>query len=71
MVCDHAVDLDRDLVCVESGAYVTLYSSCKFFERKERGRPIVSKEEITARFKSGLIDLRGGKKPPPGQSNQQ
>lgn len=49
------------MVCVEYGAYVFLYSSCRSFERAERGEPVVSKEEVDGRFKSGLIDLRGGK----------
>jgi hypothetical protein len=61
IVCVHAADFERDLVCMEYGAYVLLYSSCKSFERVERGRPIVSKDEVGGKFKSGLVDLRGGK----------
>ena len=40
------------------GAYVLLYSSCRSFERRERGLPIVMKEEVEGKFGSGLVDLR-------------
>jgi len=61
MACAHAADFERWLVCMEYGAYVSLYSSCGSYEKAVRGQPAVSEEEVEARFKSGL-DLRRGKK---------
>lgn len=61
MVCAHAANFERELVCLNYGAYVFLYSSCASFERRERGLPIVMKEEVEGKFESGLVDLRGRK----------
>jgi hypothetical protein len=61
-VCAHAADFERELVCLKYGAYVFLYSSCGSFERRERGLPIVMKEEVEGKFGSGLVDLRGRKR---------
>jgi hypothetical protein len=62
VVCAHAAHFEGWLICTEYGAYVSLHSSCGSFERAERGQPIVSEKEVEARFKSGLVDLRGGKR---------
>jgi hypothetical protein len=61
MVCAHAAHFERQLVCLEYGAYVLLYSSCRSFERKEKGLPYDKKEDIEAKYGSGLVDLRGPK----------
>lgn len=58
MVCAHAAGLERELVCLEYGSYVFLYSSCRSFESREQGLLIVKKEEISGRFASGILDLR-------------
>jgi hypothetical protein len=62
MVCARAGDFERELVCMEYRAYVLLYSSCKSFERKEKGLPVINIEEVNQKFASGLIDMRGGKR---------
>lgn len=61
MVCAHSGDYERELVCMEYGACVLIYLSCKSLERREKGLPIVTKEEVEGTCESGLIDLRGGK----------
>ncbi len=61
MLCAHAAHFERELVCLEYGAYVLLYSSCKSFERKEKGLPVVNKEEVREKFGFGLVELRGRK----------
>jgi len=60
-VCTHAANLERELVCLEYGAYVLLYSSCSSFERREKGLPVVEKNEVQGKFESGLVNMRGRK----------
>jgi hypothetical protein len=61
-VCAQADDFERELVCMEYGAYVLLYSSCGSFESREKGTPVIGREEVSQKYASGLIDMRGGKK---------
>ena len=49
-VCAHAGDFERELVCMEYGEYVFLHSSCRSFERREKGLPVVKKEEVDRKF---------------------
>lgn len=45
-------------LCWEHGAYVSLYSSCKTFERRvNSSTPIVDKDQIEASHRCGLGDL--------------
>ena len=45
-------------ICWEYGAYVSLYSSCRTFERRVGSNaPIVGEEDIRASHRLGLDDL--------------
>jgi hypothetical protein len=45
-------------LCWEHGAYVSLYSSCKAFERRvNSSTPIIDRDQIKARHRLGLNDL--------------
>jgi len=44
VVCAHATGFDWKLVCVEYVVYVLLYSSCRSFEKRKKGLPVVRKE---------------------------
>jgi hypothetical protein len=56
--CAHAAHFERELVCLEFGAWVLLNSSCKSFQRKEKGLPVVRKEDVEGKSGSRLVDLR-------------
>jgi hypothetical protein len=57
MICAHAAELEKVLVCLEYGGYVFLYSSCGFLERREKGLPVV-------REGGDLRDVRTGTRRP-------
>ena len=45
-------------LCLEYGAYVSLYSSCSTFERRTGSNaPILDKAQIKASYRFGLADL--------------
>jgi hypothetical protein len=45
-------------LCWEYGAYVSLYSSCKSFERRVgSSTPIVNADEIGVRYRFGMKEL--------------
>ena len=56
--CAHASILGNEIVCMEYGAKVLIYSSCETFRQKENGLPIILEEELKKRFPVGVVDLR-------------
>ena len=58
VVCTHAAEFGRELICLKYGGYVFLYSSCATFRRTERGSPILTKEEVERSIRERIVDLR-------------
>ena len=57
--CVHATNYNRWKLCMKYGAYVFLYSSCGFFERRVGSdSPVVTEQMVKDKFSFGLVDLQ-------------